>query len=289
MHNVSDHTNTFQTEQTPKKNRSKLSRLFSGGARNGRTASFTADSVSEPSFGNPKTNSGDMNMMSSVSYNEQPLDTVAKSTPLRPSETSTNNFHSTLGAESVSSVTAPPEKTLTPIYHRAREARRIQDWIFKGNAPILFLGDSNLNRIPPHTHKNIQIDSYPGAKFYHFIKVCEKSPVNPDTKIVVFSVGVNNRELDPIKTSNKQLRSLYRQAHITFPNAAIYVAAINFSLNLPEQQQTNLREINDHILQHLNYIPPLEHLQFHTQSDDIHWTAATASNMFAHWCLHLGL
>lgn len=204
---------------------------------------------------------------------------MVNSTTLRPPETSTINFYSRLSAEGVPSATAPPEKTLTPIYHRAREARKIQDWIFQGNAPILFLGDSYLNRIPPQTQKNIQIDSYPGAKFYHFSKVCEKSAVNPDTKIVVFSVGVNNRELDPIKPSNKQLRSLYRQAHITFSNASIYVVVMNFSLNLPEEQQANLCEINDHILQHLQYIPPLEHHKFHTQSDDIHWTSETASHV----------
>ena len=62
-----------------------------------------------------------------------------------------------------------------------------------------------------------------------------------------------------------------------------------FSLNLPETQQANLCEINDHILEQLQHIPPLEHHLFHTQRDDIHWTTETASHMFAHWCMYLGL
>lgn len=89
--------------------------------------------------------------------------------------------------------------------------------------------------------------------------------------------------------SIKQLRSLYRQANIIFTNAVIYISTINFSLHLPEAQQTNLREINDHIMEHMCHIPPLDHHSFQTHPDDVHWTIETAQKMFTHWCLYLDL
>ena len=54
-------------------------------------------------------------------------------------------------------------KHYRPVYHKARVGNRLQDWSFQGQKPTLIIGDSNLNRIPPHTHSHIQIDSYPGA------------------------------------------------------------------------------------------------------------------------------
>lgn len=108
-----------------------------------------------------------------------------------------------------------------PTYHLARQHRKLQDWSFKGRKPILILGDSNINRIPYHTNPQIQLDSYAGAAFDHFLKVCEKTPRNPSTKIVVFSVGLNNKDQDPKQTSIKQLQALSRQAESTFPNAIV--------------------------------------------------------------------
>lgn len=62
---------------------------------------------------------------------------------------------------------------------------KVAHWNFKGNKPILVLGDSNVNRIPPFHNPNIQVDSYPGATFYNFTKVLEKTEVCLDTGIVV--------------------------------------------------------------------------------------------------------
>lgn len=176
-----------------------------------------------------------------------------------------------------------------PTYHKARMARKLQDWSFRGLKPVLFLGDSNLNRIPAHKNQHIQIDSYPGANIYHFLKICEKTPVHTDTKILVLSVGLNNRDQDPHKTSIKQLRALHKRAKSTFPNADIYFPVINFSLSLPEEQQANLREINDHIRHNLPHLTTLFHDRFHTRPDQIHWTPETAEAMFAHWCAQLNL
>lgn len=96
------------------------------------------------------------------------------------------------------------------------------DWAFCGNWPIWFLGDSNLNGIPAYNNDNIQIDSYPGASFYHFLQVLEKTPIHPNTKLVVLSLGINNRDQDAEKTSIKQLRMLYKKAKSVFPNAHVF-------------------------------------------------------------------
>ena len=54
----------------------------------------------------------------------------------------------------------------------AHPTRKVTDWFFKGTKPVLILDDSNINRIPSHSNPNIQLDSYPGAKFYHLIEIC---------------------------------------------------------------------------------------------------------------------
>lgn len=176
-----------------------------------------------------------------------------------------------------------------PTYHLARQHRKLQDWSFKGRKPILILGDSNINRIPYHTNPQIQLDSYPGAALYHLLKVCEKTPRNPSTKIVIFSVGLNNKDQDPKQTSIKQLRALSRQAQSTFPNATVYFPIMNFSLNLTRQQQDNLKLLNNHIATHYNFLAEIPHDTFQTEPDNIHWTSTTAQHIFEYWCKQLNL
>jgi hypothetical protein len=92
----------------------------------------------------------------------------------------------------------------------------VADLCFKGNKPILVLGDSNVNRIPPFHNPNIQVDSHPGATFDHFTKVLEKTEVRLDTSIVVLSVGINMLDNDPYKTSIKQIASMHKEARVTY-------------------------------------------------------------------------
>lgn len=86
------------------------------------------------------------------------------------------------------------EVVYQPVQHRARKGRKILDWQFQGQKPIWFLGDSNLFHNPPYTNEIIQIDSYPGAAFYHFQQILDETPEQPFVKIVVLSVGTNNRD-----------------------------------------------------------------------------------------------
>ncbi|XP_064871302.1 uncharacterized protein LOC135568447, partial [Oncorhynchus nerka] len=99
----------------------------------------------------------------------------------------------------------PTHPSQKPFYHKARPNYKVADWNIEGHTPTLIIGDSNLNRVPPFNNPNIQVDSYPGATFYHFIKVLEKTPIHTDTATVVISVGLNNKDHDPFQTSLKQL------------------------------------------------------------------------------------
>lgn len=117
-----------------------------------------------------------------------------------------------------------------PNYHLARPHRKLQDWSIRCKKPVLVMGDSNINRIPPYNNPDIQLDSYPGATIYHFLKVCGKTPPNSHVKILVLSIGNNNKDQDPRQTSIKQLKALYKQAQSTFPNANIYFPITSPSL-----------------------------------------------------------
>ncbi|XP_053089523.1 uncharacterized protein LOC117596787 [Pangasianodon hypophthalmus] len=72
--------------------------------------------------------------------------------------------------------------------------RKIADWTLEVKKPVLFIGDSNLSRIPYFSDENVQVDSYPGANFLHIAKVLQKLTPNPNTQKVVLSLGINNRE-----------------------------------------------------------------------------------------------
>lgn len=185
--------------------------------------------------------------------------------------------------------TPSPATMFKPAYHLARPHRKLQDWAFRPRKPVLILGDSNINRIPSHTNPKIQLESYPGANLYHFLKICEKTPVNPSTKILVLSVGLNNKEQDPKQTSIKQLKALYRQARTTFPNADIYFPIMNVSPHFTSKQQENLKLINNTIATHFPFLAEIPHDTFTTEADNIHWTASTARKIFQYWCEQLNL
>ncbi|XP_078809581.1 uncharacterized protein LOC144994645 [Oryzias latipes] len=180
-------------------------------------------------------------------------------------------------------------KLFAPTYHQARSNRKIQSWSFKPRKPVLILGDSNINRIPPHNYSQIQLDSYPGATIYHFLKVCEKTPPNPQVKIVIFSVGINNKDQDPKQTSIKQLKGLFRQAKSTFPNADLYFPIMNFSSHLSPVQRNNLKLINNTMTITVPFLTEIPHDTFHTEKDNIHWTSETANLIFHNWIQQLNL
>ena len=174
-----------------------------------------------------------------------------------------------------------------PTYHKVRTGNKLQDWTLTGHTPTLIIGDSNLNRIPPHTHAHIQIDSYPGATIGHLLHILQKTPTHTHTQTVILSIGLNNMDHNPQLTSIKQLSALYKQALTTFPNATIHFPVINHSPNLTPKQQKNLRTLNSYIVTHLSPLLEIPHDTFITQPDNIHWTPNTAQLILANWCSQL--
>ncbi|XP_059184757.1 mucin-2-like [Centropristis striata] len=149
--------------------------------------------------------------------------------------------------------------------------------------------NSNINRIPAHPYPNIQLDSYPGANTYHFTKVMEKTPVNHHVKILIISIGTNNKDQDARQTSIKQLKTVFRLAGSTFPNADIYFPIINFSPQLTTTQKSNLTLINNVMATHFPILLEIPHDTFTTEKDNIHWTPFTASRIFENWLRQLNL
>lgn len=166
-------------------------------------------------------------------------------------EPSTANSLENLGAsKSISLTPSITHNSFTPTYHTYSK-HKLSDWTFSPNKPVIIIGDSNLNRIPPHMFSNIQIDSYPGMTTYHLWKLLEKTSPAPLVQKLVISIGINNKDLDPKNTTNKQLLTIHRLAKKIFPNATIHFALLNFSPYLTPIQIHNLTEINLFTGQHV--------------------------------------
>ncbi|KAL7373186.1 hypothetical protein ABVT39_000831 [Epinephelus coioides] len=214
--------------------------------------------------------------------------TKALSTPHTLNTTPTVNHFSPPHHTSSLLPPLPASEKPTHNYHIARPTCKIQDWFFKAKKTVLVLGDSNINHIPGHIHSNIQLDSYPGANTYHFLKSCEKTLPNPHVKILIISIGINNKDQDPKQTS-KQLKALFHLAKSTFPNADIYFPIMNYSPHLTPTQKSNLKLINNTMATHFSILTEIPHDTFKTEKDNIHWTPSTAKLIFENWLNQLNL
>lgn len=62
---------------------------------------------------------------------------------------------------------------------------------------------------------------------------------------------------------------------------------MNYSSNLPAEEQENRQTLNAHIERNMPFIPLLPQHKFQTEADDVHWTVETGSAMFDHWMAFL--
>lgn len=188
----------------------------------------------------------------------------------------------------------PSEPALTsrrePVRH-PNTGRKIRDWVINILKPIVVIGDSNLSRIPPFSDARVQVDSFPGATFYHLKGVLEKLEPNPSIEKVILSAGLNNcLSRQTFSTTWKQLQQLLKMSEKVFPSAILYVPLINFSDRLERDQQSLIRSLNQTILEKCNYLPDLNKLRFHTHPHDpVHWTAETAAEILQFWLDQLNM
>lgn len=190
--------------------------------------------------------------------------------------------------EEPSWVSTPQPNKFGPTRH-IRTDRKMVDWTVSVSKKWLFIGDSNLSRLPHHGFADLQIDSFPGANFRHLGAVLLKAVVQVRVEKVLISCGLNSRGQKFKETTLKQLQTAIRMVKRRFPYAEIWVPLLNYSTALPESEQRNLIKLNGHIFRNLPFVSPLPVEQFQTESDNIHWTRETARNMFDHWSSALNL
>ncbi len=144
-----------------------------------------------------------------------------------------------------------------------------------------------MSRIPAFHIPDLQIDSFPGAKFQHAGNLVEKATIALEPEILVMSFGLNNRSQRCFSATSKEIHRAYRLARTRLPHTEIVVPVVNFCDQLPRDEQNLLLEINEYIRTNLNFLDPLPSAQFRVESDSVHWTSSTARCMLEHWAQSL--
>ncbi|KAL3965733.1 hypothetical protein ACER0C_031832 [Sarotherodon galilaeus] len=178
-----------------------------------------------------------------------------------------------------------PEPPRFRVKHHPNTQRKLTDWSLEVEKKWLIMGDSNVCRFPDFLNSNLQVDSFPGAHFRHAQALMEKTTPPPDLVVekIILSFGINSRANKSKETTVKNLQGALRSAKRKFPYAEIWIPLINFSPNLPREEQENLQTLNEHLIRNMPYIPLLPEEDFETELDDVHWTSDTARAMFEHW------
>lgn len=165
--------------------------------------------------------------------------------------------------------------------------KKLQDWSLDIKKSALIIGDSNVSTFPSFSAENVQIDSFPGAKWCHAQALLEKATASVEVEIIVLSFGLNNRSQRDRNTPITDLKKTLLTAHTEFPGAEIYVPVVNFSSALPQSEQDTLLHLNTFITSLVHHIPALPADKFETGKDNIHWTDATAEHMLGHWSTYV--
>ena len=135
---------------------------------------------------------------------------------------------------------------------------------------------------------NVQIESYPGAKFHHISKF-KKHNIEPEH--VILSVGINNRNQNVRNTAIPNLKVLLAKAERAFPNSKLYIAQINYSMDLPQVECCCLSVINDFLATYSGYttvLPQIDRNLLQVKPDDpVHYTSKSANAILSHWMEHL--
>lgn len=91
------------------------------------------------------------------------------------------------------------------------------------NKGTVIMGDSNLNRIPAVTQDVLQMDSFPGASFYHAAAILRKKRRDTTVRKLVLSLGINKKSQHSQKMAIKQLQGMFTAAKEAFPTAKIWI------------------------------------------------------------------
>jgi len=176
----------------------------------------------------------------------------------------------------------PPELQVCAPTRHPNTPRKLQDWNLHIREKWVIIGDSNVSRMPPFAAHDVQIDSFPGAKWFHAEALLEKATFNTTLEKLILSFGLNNRSQKDKKMPVLEMERTLKVAQQRFPEAEIYIPAINFSQALPQREQAILQHMNTVITGLEQHIPRLTN-NFETESDNVHWSKKTAMIMLQHW------
>ena len=73
---------------------------------------------------------------------------------------------------------------------------------------MVILGDSNVSKITESRERDIHVESYPGAKIRNLEQMTDAETDGTHPKIVILSVGINDRANKPGVTTIPNLRSM---------------------------------------------------------------------------------
>lgn len=181
-----------------------------------------------------------------------------------------------------SSPTVPGQQVRTPTRH-PNTYRKLTDWHLHVGDPWLIVGDSNVSKLPPFATDSLQIDSFPGAKWWHAEFILQKATIDTTVTHLILSFGINNRSQRDKNVPVLELKRVLKTAREKFPEADIYVPEVNFSSALPQIEQDTLLHMNTFITGLKEHIPALAPDSFSTEDDDVHWSLETAEAMLQHW------
>ena len=175
--------------------------------------------------------------------------------------------------------------------HKTDKATK-KSWTWpKTTKDTLIIGEENVSRITATPHQNVQLESFPGARFQHFTDMLKdksfvvggKCPTN-----IILALGINDRSSDPQKTSIRNLKTMLTWIKNRYDSSNIFLTEINYSKLLPKAEQTNIDSINRSMghCEWATVIPKLGTQKFKIDSNSVMgilWKEDTANSMVHHW------
>lgn len=223
-----------------------------------------------------------------------PKENIPPQTP--PSETPTTNTIQPTGSSQIpgpsrllaSQTPTSPLTASTPPTHmftrHEQNGNKWDIWTLTPERRVLFIGDSNLCRIPRMRDDRIQVDSYPGAKINHAAHLLKnKTPTSDTVEILLLSFGINDRTCRSMDQLESNTKRMLTAAVATFPLAQIRIPLINMSQNLPVADRKTIQALNNIFKKHADTIPRIQLAEFQTEWDNIHWTLETGIQIATHW------
>ncbi|KAM7388841.1 hypothetical protein PAMP_024988 [Pampus punctatissimus] len=222
---------------------------------------------------------------------EEDEENCQTSTPGRNMNTTVTQVHQESEEEEEENFVDSPDHFLQPeprryrVFRHDNTQRKLTDWHLDVEKKWLIIGDSNLSSFPDFFNKDLQVDCFPGAHFRHAQALMEKTTPRQDLVVekIILSFGINSRANKSKETTIKSVQGALRSAKRQFPYAEIWIPLVNFSTDLPQDEQDNLLILNEHLERNMPHIPLLPERKFDTEMDDIHWTVETGTAMFNHW------